>query len=372
MNNNKEYDLVVYIGRFQPFHIAHQKTIERGFELADNVLVLVGSAYGARSIDNPFSFDERNMMISSTFYDEYFTSATEHNLEVKPARDFTYDINAWIANTNKIVNAHVKENLLDETKIAIIGHDKDATSFYLNHFPQWAEIEMPAYPPVGDTIDATKIRRLMFEKNYHFTKGVLPFPVYAMLFETYDTASGMDESWIDTPQAELMFLEWENDQVQRAKWDGAPYPVQFVTADAVVIQSGHILLIKRATFPGYGLWAMPGGFVEFWERCRPAILRELFEETGIKVPIKVLDRAIDGYEHFDDPKRSTRGRTYSHTYRITLDPTQKLPKVKGDGKETFEAKWFTLAEFDEMEGVMFEDHYHIIKTMLSQSARSVR
>ena len=39
--SKKKFDLVIYIGRFQPVHIAHQKTIEHGFDLADNVLVLV-------------------------------------------------------------------------------------------------------------------------------------------------------------------------------------------------------------------------------------------------------------------------------------------------------------------------------------------
>jgi bifunctional NMN adenylyltransferase/nudix hydrolase len=362
--NNKEYELVVYIGRFQPFHIAHQETIKRGFELADNVLVLIGSAYGARSIRNPFSFHERVDFISNAFYDEYYTSKVAHSLDIAASRDFTYDINAWIMDTNKIVAAHALDQGIDPAKIAIIGHDKDTTSFYLNHFPQWAQEEMPAFPPVGDTIDATKIRRLMFEKNYHFLKGVLPNNVYADLFH--------EPAWVHQEAGLLMQAEWDDDKIQREKWAGSPYPVQFVTTDAAVIQSGHILLVKRAGFPGQGLWAMPGGFVEFWERVRPSVLRELFEETRIKVPIKVLDRAIDGYEMFDDPERSTRGRTISHTYRITLDPTQKLPKVKGDGTETFEAKWVTFAEFDAMEGVMFEDHYHILKHMLAQSARAIR
>lgn len=365
---DKEYDLIVYIGRFQPFHVAHQETIKHAFTRTDNVLVLVGSSNGARTIRNPFTYYERQEFITGAFDDEFFTSLTSKSLEVLPCRDFTYDDNAWIANTAHIVNQHAKE--IGAKSIAIIGHDKDSTSFYLNYF-QWEFVTMPAYPPEGDTIDATKIRRLMFDKNYHFVKSVLPDNVYSDLFRTGGGVDG-SKGWIYSDAGQLMLAEWEDDKIQRAKWAGSPYAPVFVTADAVVVQSGCVLLIRRKGFPGYGQWAMPGGFVEQDERIRQAVLRELNEETRIKLPVNVLDRAIDAYEMFDDPERSTRGRTITHTYRITLDATQKLPKVKGDGTETFEAKWFTLDEFADMEGQMFEDHYHVIKHMLAITNRPVR
>ena len=360
---NKEYDLIVYIGRFQPFHVAHQKTIEHAFTKSDNVLVLVGSSNGARTIRNPWTYEERKEFITSAFP----IIANELNLDVLPCRDFTYDDNKWIANTAHIVNTHAKD--IGAKTIAVIGHDKDSTSYYLNYF-QWKFVTMEAYPPEGDTIDATKIRRLMFEKNFHFVKAVLPENVYSALFRTGSGVDG-DKGWIYTPEGQLMFKEWEDDKVQRQKWAGSPYPPVFVTADAVVLQSGCVLLVRRKGFPGYGQWAMPGGFVEQDERIRTAVLRELVEETRIKLPRNVMDRAIDAYEMFDDPERSTRGRTITHTYRMTLDPTQKLPKVRGDGTETFEAKWFTLDEFNEMESVMFEDHFHVIKHMLAITNRPV-
>lgn len=367
--NNKEYDLIVYIGRFEPFHVAHQKTVEHAFTLSDNVLVLIGSSHGAQTIRNPWSFHERVDFISNAFYDEYYTSNTEKSLDIAACRDFTYDDNKWVANTAHVVNTHAED--IGAKRIAVIGHDKDSTSFYLNYF-QWDFIEVPAYPPEGETIDATKIRRLMFERNYEFTKAVLPENVYQSIMTGEDQPKLSGSAWINSKQGQLMFAEWEDDKIQRQKWAGSPYPPIFVTADAVVLQSGCILLIRRKSFPGYGQWAMPGGFVEQDERIRKAVLRELVEETRIKVPKNVMDRAIDAYEMFDDPQRSTRGRTITHTYRVTLDPTQKLPKVKGDGTETFEAKWFTLDEFAEMEGVMFEDHYHIIKHMLAITNRPVR
>ena len=66
----------------------------------------------------------------------------------------------------------------------------------------------------------------------------------------------------------------------RAKWSGTPYPPMFVTADAVVIHRGKILLIRRAGMPGRGRLALPGGYVEHSELIQDAAVRELIEEAG--------------------------------------------------------------------------------------------
>ena len=41
------------------------------------------------------------------------------------------------------------------------------------------------------------------------------------------------------------------------------------------------MLILRNIEPGKGLWALPGGFIDFGERWEVAAARELQEETGI-------------------------------------------------------------------------------------------
>ncbi len=51
------------------------------------------------------------------------------------------------------------------------------------------------------------------------------------------------------------------------------------TADAVVTQHAHVLLIERKDNPGRGLKALPGGFVGKKERVKAAFIRELNAET---------------------------------------------------------------------------------------------
>lgn len=46
---------------------------------------------------------------------------------------------------------------------------------------------------------------------------------------------------------------------------------------------GRLLMIKRGHEPGAGLWSIPGGRIEPGETDAEALVREMFEETGLAV-----------------------------------------------------------------------------------------
>ena len=46
---------------------------------------------------------------------------------------------------------------------------------------------------------------------------------------------------------------------------------------------GRLLLIKRGHEPGAGLWSLPGGRIEPGETDAEALVREMLEETGLKI-----------------------------------------------------------------------------------------
>lgn len=50
-----------------------------------------------------------------------------------------------------------------------------------------------------------------------------------------------------------------------------------------MLSAGEILLIKRARPPWEGLWAIPGGRVEWGETMEQAVIREVMEETGLQI-----------------------------------------------------------------------------------------
>ena len=62
-----------------------------------------------------------------------------------------------------------------------------------------------------------------------------------------------------------------------------------VGVGGVVVRDGQVLLIRRGKPPLYGRWVVPGGTVELGETLEQALVREMEEETCLRVePIEVL------------------------------------------------------------------------------------
>lgn len=78
-----------------------------------------------------------------------------------------------------------------------------------------------------------------------------------------------------------------------------------VAVDSVIMRGGKVLLIKRKFEPHRGRWALPGGAVDYGETLKDAVVREVEEETGVKVePVKLLTI-------LDEPGRDPRGHVVS-------------------------------------------------------------
>jgi len=336
---SKQYGTLVLIGRFQPFHNAHLEIIKRATALTDNLVIITGSAAQPRTYKNPFTSAERARMIKAA------TSGLSLNIHIEENIDTMYNDQAWAVRVQSIVSRY---RILG-TKTAIIGHKKDESSFYLDMFPQWEYVDVEEIEPLS----AVNIRDLYFNWtfNSNFIKNVVPASTYDFLMEFRKT-----EEFAQIIREREFIIE-HNKQYASLK-----YPPIFSTADAVVICSGHILMIKRRAEPGKGLWALPGGYVNANtdKSVEDAAIRELREETMIKVPAPVLRGSIVRSKVFDAIDRSPRGRIITHAFYIQL-PDGELPKVKGSD-DAEKARWVPIAEVKSEE--CFEDHYEILQHFL--------
>lgn len=345
--SNKKYDTLVLIGRFQPFHNAHFEIIKRAAALTDQLVIIVGSANQPRTYKNPWTSKEREMMLNNVLdqlydngdFDNTVSVRIEHNI------DTIYNDAAWMCRVQEIVSKYAVQG---GGKTGVIGHNKDDSTFYLNMFPQWEVEEVELIEP----LNATNVRDLYFRNdcNLNFIRSVVPQPVFRML-----------EGWKGTPDFNQVVKEREFIATYKKQWSTTPYPVIFNTVDACVVQSGHVLLIERRSEPGRGTLALAGGFLNPMETIEEAMLRELREETRLKVPKPVLKGCITKRKVFDAPNRSARGRTITHAFLITLPSGGSLPAVKG-GDDAKSAMWVPLHEL--RSDNMFEDHFDIINDLL--------
>jgi ADP-ribose pyrophosphatase YjhB (NUDIX family) len=61
-----------------------------------------------------------------------------------------------------------------------------------------------------------------------------------------------------------------------------------VVACVITEINGRIVMLRRGIPPGFGLWVIPGGFVDAGEPVTDAAVREAWEEVRLKVAIDSL------------------------------------------------------------------------------------
>ena len=130
-----------------------------------------------------------------------------------------------------------------------------------------------------------------------------------------------------------------------------------VTVDAVATREGteglELLMIKRGKEPQEweGLWAFPGGFVDYGEDPEDAVIRELLEETGVvgKYPLALTILGKPGR----DPRKHCVGLFYLVEVDSDSEP------VGGD--DAIDAQWVPIHQL-EQENVA-GDHSEVIELL---------
>src|SRR5262249_34550753 len=103
-----KYDFGIVIGRFQPFHVAHQELVKHALSLADKVIIILGSARSAPDVKNPFTPAMREEMIRHCF------PAETARMIFCPVRDYPYNDNVWITEIQNVVANAIEDDLENE------------------------------------------------------------------------------------------------------------------------------------------------------------------------------------------------------------------------------------------------------------------
>ncbi|HDS02390.1 MAG TPA: NUDIX domain-containing protein [Firmicutes bacterium] len=132
------------------------------------------------------------------------------------------------------------------------------------------------------------------------------------------------------------------------RWRNRPSVVDGIVKN----QKGEIVLIRRGRDPHKGDWALPGGFIDWGETAREAVVREVREETGLSVePLSLVGV-------FDSPERDKGRGTVSLVYdcRLTEDGSCRA------GDDADDCRWFS---FSALPPLAF-DHAAIITLFLKK------
>ena len=110
-----------------------------------------------------------------------------------------------------------------------------------------------------------------------------------------------------------------------------------VGVGAIIIDEGHVLLVKRGHPPLAGEWSIPGGALEVGETVREGVVREAREETGLTV------ETVELLGVYDRVLRDGDGRVLYHYVLIDFLCRRVAGEAQPAG-DADEACWFTRKE----------------------------
>jgi bifunctional NMN adenylyltransferase/nudix hydrolase len=348
------HDILVatVVGRFMLAHEAHRELVQtaikalkdalqEGRAKAVRLVIVLGSAYHARTPKNPFTWVERKNMLLAAL-----APADRDLVSFVPVRDY-HDDDRWA----RVVHRKVAELVGATAHIQVFGHYKDASSAYLNDcFHQWEVIPVPK---LGD-LDATTLRAMLFagdddDVTLSALEGHVPQGIRQYL-----------KVWMQQPCYASLKEEFAVLREEKVKYGYGP----FVAGDGIYRTKTHVLLIERKFHPGRGLLAIPGGFLEVARRETPrqCAEREGVEETHLGVLKSTLASAYRASEVFAHPDRSVRGNVISHAFFYDFD-SDTCPEVTPDD-DAGKAIWVPIADLRSLEDRFYDDHFLVLDFFL--------
>lgn len=325
----KTYEFSIYIGRFQPFHLGHLESIKFALKYSKKLIIILGGAYSSPSPRGPWNIAQRIEMINSCL------SETEKNkIYFVGIRDRLYCEEKWIQN----VQGEVFKITNSVRNIAIIGHQKDASSYYLKIFPQWEFLETGNFK----SINATDIRNLLFLKN-DFSKisKYVPKPILKYLTKY---AKSNDYNLL---KRKFKYIEKNRNKLRRDS-----------VTNALIFCNQYILLLMSKEPLKKDLYSLPE--VDYLDReFENNSLENLQNEVTIDIDKEHLSMSYVSSDFFNYSERFPLGKQLSKTYLFMIK-SDNLPLISA-AKNSLKVMWVLLDDLPFFQDKMYADHYQIIQ-----------
>jgi bifunctional NMN adenylyltransferase/nudix hydrolase len=373
----------LFNGTFEPVTLAHAGSALAMIDQCDLAVVMNGSTDRARDPRFPFDLEDRRRMWLASIPEEM-----HDRVAVLGQRDIGNAARWASAVDAQVVGAAVAAGFdPDETDFVVFGHRKDATSSWLDDFPGYELVELPAYQAPDPArmrgtmpcvLDASDVREGMFET------GLTPLEDAWMERVLVAVAPGVRDilrDFVHGPEFPRLQEEHRRAKASAALWKvrqtrddvGVPFPVNFTAVDAVAVHGNKILMHQRDAYPGKGMWALPGVMLGQDETVTAAAVRALASKTGIDMTAGDMRRAIVDQWFVDGPRRSVRDRTITFPVLFQLGPgrpgpgasrakARALPRTRA----TERVRWFTPDEIEGMRASIHEDHAVIVDQALER------
>ncbi len=249
----------LFIGRFQPFHLGHMSVVMAVAKENELLYIGIGSTNVPVSKHNPFSVEERELMINGSLKGKI------KNYKIYRVPD--------IGNNSRWVK-HV-ESIVPKFDIVYSGSPLIRKLFREKNY------EVRCIPAHVDT-SSTQIREMMY--------------------------AGEDWEHL-VSEGTLNVLKKINGKERVSSLMNLPaYGATKISVDAIIKYKDSLVLIKRKNYPFQGMLAFPGGHLNYGETCEEAVVREAKEETGLNFKIEKLSGI------YSDPDKDPRGHYVNLVY----------------------------------------------------------
>ena len=128
------------------------------------------------------------------------------------------------------------------------------------------------------------------------------------------------------------------------------YPRVATAVAGVIVKKDKILLVKRNREPFKGSWMFPAGFVDFGEHPKEALVREIKEETGLRV---MKSEFIDIFQAQDDYRNPGH---FVFFYKVKVTGS----KITTDKEENQDIAWFSIKNPPE---ISWKSHRYVMKLL---------